>query len=271
MSRKQPDASIQVDGYDFPTVVCESGWAEKMDDLKRDASLWLLHTDGQTAVVLVLAFTEVVSDRQPIGDMTNISATSESDPGPTDDGSNESNVETTSQTTTIDPDSSSQTPSEQYNPTEEDLLLASIDDRTTPRNLAAGFLDLHHRAELAKPLMGRVDATVHVFRANATNSAIEESYSAVLLPAPADAQTQSFSLMMEDLLGELAEEEDIDPGELVHFPLDALRGVVQKQIPKMERMRAMDRAAVELKKLGMWHEGDTFAQSKRSRKKRRMN
>lgn len=28
LSRKQPDASIQVDGHDFPTVVCESGWAE---------------------------------------------------------------------------------------------------------------------------------------------------------------------------------------------------------------------------------------------------
>lgn len=93
----------------------------------------------------------------------------------------------------------------------------------------------------------------------------------MILPAPADAETQKFSLTMEDLLGEFAEEEGIDDGELVDFPLDALRSVVLKQIPNMASMRAMDRAAVVLKKLGMWREGDTFAQSKRGRKKRRMN
>lgn len=149
--------------------------------------------------------------------------------------------------------------------------MASIDDATKPRTLAASFLDLHHRGQLAELLIGRVEATVHVFCAHATDSAIEETYSAVVLPAPADAETQKFSLTMEDLLGEFAEGEGIDDGELVDFPLDAFRSVVLKQISKMESIRAMDRAAVVLKKLGMWREGDTVAQSKRARKRRRMN
>lgn len=43
---------------EFPTVVCEAGWAETHEELREDARLWLLHTGGQTKVVIVLSFSE---------------------------------------------------------------------------------------------------------------------------------------------------------------------------------------------------------------------
>lgn len=104
-----------------------------------------LHTDNQTSVVLVLAFTEVTSGPEPV-DATNQAATPE---GGLDDDRDESNLEGASQTTTVDPDSSSQTSSEEDTPTEQELLVASIDDATKPRTLAASFIDLHHRGQLA--------------------------------------------------------------------------------------------------------------------------
>ncbi|KAG0131730.1 hypothetical protein HOY82DRAFT_559299, partial [Tuber indicum] len=36
-TEKLPDAFIQLKGSDFPVVVCEAGWAEKLEDLKTDA------------------------------------------------------------------------------------------------------------------------------------------------------------------------------------------------------------------------------------------
>lgn len=229
LSRKQPDASLQVKGDDFPSVVCESGWAEKMDDLQRDAKLWLLHTDGQTVVVLVLAFTEVFGDNDET-DRTAIV------PDQADAIVEPDTNQAASQPTT-DPESSQASDS----PTEETLLLSRITPTTTPRELAADLLDLHRRHELSMPLLGRINATVHVFRANESLTAIEESYTAVLLPVPADAHQQAFILTMYDLLGELADDEGIDPDEEVVFPLDGLREVLREQIPKMETMRSVDR------------------------------
>lgn len=229
-----------------------------MDDLRRDAELWLLHTDGQTAVVLVLAFTESFGDD---GDTALTAGVPDPPAAVVEPDTNQEASQATS-----DPESSETSDS----PTEESLLLSRITDATTPRALAADLLDLHRRHQLSKPLLGRIHATMHVFHANDSLTAIEESYTAVLLPAPADMQQQAFTLTMFDLLGDLAEDEGIDPDEEVVFPLDALREVVREQIPKMERMTSADRAASVLKGLGLWQEVETFAQYKRSRKRRRI-
>ena len=45
-------------GAEFPVVVCEAGWAETHKELMDDARLWLLHTGGQTRIVIVVSFTE---------------------------------------------------------------------------------------------------------------------------------------------------------------------------------------------------------------------
>lgn len=42
----------------FPTIVCEAGWAETEEELREDARLWLQHTGGQTKVVIVVSFSE---------------------------------------------------------------------------------------------------------------------------------------------------------------------------------------------------------------------
>lgn len=260
MTRKLPDASIQINGYDFPSVVCESGWSEKMEDLKSDAKLWLLQTEGQTVAVIVVAFNEEVFRDIDETDLV-AGVTEDAAEGP-DTADQEASQATTDPESSQDPDT----------PNEETLLLSRITNGNNPRALAAALLDLHRRQQLAKPLLGRIDATVHVFRANQSLTDIEESYTAVLLPAPApaDAQQQEFTLTMYDLLGELAEEEGIDDDEEVSFPLDILREIVRQQIPKMEVVRSLERAANVLKGLGMWQEMETYAQYKRNRKKRRI-
>ena len=45
-------------GASFLTVVYKAGWNEKHTALMDDAHLWLLHTEGQTCVVIVVSFIE---------------------------------------------------------------------------------------------------------------------------------------------------------------------------------------------------------------------
>lgn len=56
-SLDQPVVYVHVKGYD---LVCETGFTEKIDDLLSDVRQWLLHTAGQTTVVVVAAFVEVI-------------------------------------------------------------------------------------------------------------------------------------------------------------------------------------------------------------------
>lgn len=289
-SVKQPDAYVHVKGYDFPTVVVESGFAEKMDDLTSDARLWLMHTGGQTSVVVVVAFVEVRDILVIEGEQNEQPHEEARSPGESGEQSDtvlislESTERDTSDETTdlesgepvgsTTPESSvlSSVPSldelEDLEPTEESILLARINQHTNHRKLASDLLGLHLRSRLSNPLLGRIKATVHIFRRNAAQLDIEQTYNAVLLPAPQDSATQSFTLTMDDLLASAAVEEGIDPTELVTFPLSELRDVVAEQIPKMEKLRSMARARAEMKRVDVWEEKETFAQFKRGRKRK---
>ncbi|KAG0633216.1 hypothetical protein HOY80DRAFT_1064685 [Tuber brumale] len=57
-SRQLPDAYIQLPNRYFPKVVCEAGWAESYGDLMQDTQLLLLHTSGETCIVIVISFTK---------------------------------------------------------------------------------------------------------------------------------------------------------------------------------------------------------------------
>jgi len=57
-SQKESNAYIKLRGSKFPSVVCEAGLSEKLEDLIDDARLWLLHTGGITKIVIVLCITE---------------------------------------------------------------------------------------------------------------------------------------------------------------------------------------------------------------------
>jgi len=52
-------------GADFPTVICEAGWSERLEALLDDARLWLLHTNGQTKAVVLVSFTESYPGSSP--------------------------------------------------------------------------------------------------------------------------------------------------------------------------------------------------------------
>lgn len=220
-----------------------------MPDLIRDAELWLLHTGGHTSVVIVVAFTEEFCPPEPEPPVN--------DPEPTSDPEAEN----------LTADSASDTSSSLSDPpTEEDILLSSITSTTTPRDLAGRFLALHRLQQLDKPLVGNITATIHVFRRDTAGTGIEATYSATLLPAPADSADQSFSLTMGEVLGELAAEEGVDVAERIEFPLEPLRRLVGKQKKKFEVVRAMDRTEAVMKGLGIWEEGETFAQSKKRKR-----
>lgn len=153
------------------------------------------------------------------------------------------------------------------NMTEECILLASINRQTQHYKLASYLLDLHRRGRLSKPHLGRIDATVHIFRLNAARTDIEQTLTAVLLPAPQNSLTQSFMLTMGNLLARVAGAEGIDAAESVVFPLDELRDVGGEQIPKLEKIQSIARACAELKRVDAWEEKEPLAQIKRGRKR----
>ncbi|PUU75201.1 hypothetical protein B9Z19DRAFT_1067613 [Tuber borchii] len=57
-SSKLPDAFAKLQTTRLPAIVCESGFSESWDNLMEDARLWLLGTEGQTKIVVVLSFIE---------------------------------------------------------------------------------------------------------------------------------------------------------------------------------------------------------------------
>lgn len=250
-SKKLPDAYVHIDGYHFPTVVCETGWAETMDDLKRDARLWLLGTQGETKVVVVVAFNEIYAPVPPaiLADVTDPAATDAGQDVPTSGSSDGSEVDMWHEETT---------------------LLASINQSTEFLILAKTLLSLNHQQKLQKPLLGSVVATVHLFRANPAGDGITESFSCTLLPLPTALDApQNIPLTLGDLLSAtVATAHGLDPDEPVLLPLARLRAIVAKQLPKQEAERSMDRAMALLKKRGVWEDLPTFAQTKRTKRKR---
>ncbi|PUU72185.1 acetyl-CoA carboxylase [Tuber borchii] len=69
-SSKLPDAFAMLKTTEFPAIVCESGFSESWDNLMQDARLWLLGTEGQTKIVVILSFTENQLSGNPVEDTT---------------------------------------------------------------------------------------------------------------------------------------------------------------------------------------------------------
>ncbi|KAG0125774.1 hypothetical protein HOY82DRAFT_616060 [Tuber indicum] len=128
-----------------PSVVCEAGWAEDYEQLVQDARLWLLRTSGQTRVVIVLSFQENIP-RAP----TVIQ-----------------HDETTTQNTSA-----------------EQALLDSINDTTDANDLADRLFTLNQEKKLKKPLVGKLEANLYVYKASEAADDIIETFSTKLLPPP---------------------------------------------------------------------------------------
>ncbi|PUU73916.1 hypothetical protein B9Z19DRAFT_1094052 [Tuber borchii] len=144
-SSKLPDAFVTLKTTRFPAIVCESGFSESWDNLKEDARLWLLGTEGKTKIVIILSFIENQLRGSPVGDTA----------------SNDTN-----------------------NNTEEKTLIDSINGSTTQSTLAEELELLNKRDLLKKPLIGDLSATLHLFRAMKNYTDIEEFFKSTVLPLP---------------------------------------------------------------------------------------
>lgn len=243
----------------FPILVAEVGWAEEMDDLMDDVRLWLLGTDRQTKIVIVVKFTE--HPRAAYSDSPAPSSASSAA-----DADADANTDTDTDThIDADPDE----------PTEEDQLIASINESTRLGDLTEALLDLDYREALAQPLIGTLAATFHVFRLDETDTIVED-FVATVLPAPAlEEPDRRYYLDLGTLdLGTLYFERYPWLHEMytlyipILFDMAELREDIANQVPDMEGKRAADRALALLKERGLWNGPKTFAGAKKEKRKR---
>ncbi|KAG0135834.1 hypothetical protein HOY82DRAFT_628588 [Tuber indicum] len=285
----------------------------------QDARLWLLHTNGETKVVVVLAFTEekakleVVSGPrhpEPItpttanhdgtthcstsyhqeiqrtitsnheGSIPTImskevtapptagnAATVPSTTGnkatapPTTGNERISDEATTLPTTGND----ATAPPSTGNDSEENLM-HTIGENTDLNDLAEKLFTLHEQGKLQHPLLGKVHASLHIFKASNEGDDIVETFSTILLPPKAVGSTapEEFGITLRDILGNLVPAGH-DPADEVCFPLGKLQKVIKDAIPRTARLRATNRAEKLLRDTVGLNEELTFAQRKRQR------
>jgi len=143
-------------------------------------------------------------------------------------------------------------------------LINNIKGATKLTNLADKLLNLNQRTKLKQPVVGTLEATLHVYRAMNDGKDITKTFGTTLLPLP-QANEESpleFSVTMKDILGESTPNCQ-DPADSIMFRLEGLRDFIKNSIPDTERVRASHRAEMLLKRVGEWEEQETFAQSKR--------
>lgn len=188
-----------VPGTDFPTVVLEVGWSEKFDALKDDARLWLLHTDGQTRAVILVAFIESSGGSLP--EVENNGPEVEKDISEVGEGKTVMGGENNELQGGRETDTEERVPL-----SEEQIVVESIDGTTGYRALAARLLDLNRQGKLKEPLIGKLGATVHVYKACPNGKEITESFMATLLPPPEvdleEAENSGFGVESVALVGD---------------------------------------------------------------------
>ncbi|CUS07898.1 unnamed protein product [Tuber aestivum] len=228
-SEKLPDGYVMPVDELFPTVVCESGFAESMEDLKQDARLWLLHTGGATRVVIVVCMKEIIATQGVSGDMEK-RHTSDAEEMAGDgqalgirDSEGSSAEETAGDGQALG--------MHDLEGTDEEATVLNSIDQTTQRNC------------LAKELAAE------------DNTDIVEAFTATLLPQPpADSpEPKEFPIPLHDILGTSAR------GRV-------LREFMEGSIPHTKHFRAVRRAKKLLKsRVGLDDEEETFAKRKRQR------
>jgi len=249
-SQKLPDAYIKPLGNKFPTVVCEAGFAESIEELKEDAKLWLLHTGGETRIVIVLCFTESNPKTQMVAQA------GEKDADENGDGTEDTaDAEETSLGT-------------QGSSDDEQILLNSIDQSTELNDLTEKLFVLNQQGKLLQPLVGNLAATLYIYKAVEEGNGIEASFVATLLPPPTADEDKSepteFRITMQDLLDKCLPKPD-DPKDEIAFSLAVLKEYIQSSIPDTERLRATSRAEKLLKAFGGFDDQQTFSKRKRQR------
>lgn len=212
-----------------------------MENLMDGARLWLLGTAGQTKVVIIVQFTEASRDHAP---------------------SSSNSPETDAEDTGRD-----------YIPelTEESILLGAVNKTTRFSVLAEAVLDLHLLGALAKPLLGHITATFHVFRRTAEDT-VYEDFTTTVLPAPEPSAgndpPQTYALTLADIYGDSPVPAGEDPHQRLLVDMDDFRREIAFQVPDMEVKRSLDRAQAILEGEGFWENKPTFADAKQAKRKR---
>jgi len=243
---------------EFPAIVCEAGWSETLKQLMDDVRLWLLHTRGETKVVIMLSFTETY-----IKDRKTEEPASEKDMPETEKETPETEEEM--------PETEEETPetdgNEAMTENEELLVIQSIDTSTDKRALVQRLLDLDRQQKLQKPLIGDLKATLHVYHASKDLKEVVESLNTTVLPAPVDDSKgpRQFQIMLKDIFGSSVLE-GLEPQDHIVFSLPVLEAIVNQSIPDTTRLRAHQRAKKLIQEAGAWEVEDTLAEHKRRRK-----
>jgi len=155
---------------DFPTVVCEAGWCEDHLTLTDDVRLWLLHTGGQTRLVVVILFKE--SHKMSTSEVENKgSRVEDGEPGVEDGGlgvvqeeeaeNGELEVEGEPEVRGRELGDGAQN---RVSISEEQMVIDSIDETTGFHDLIAKLLDLNRRENLKQPLVGDIHRMVQVYK-----------------------------------------------------------------------------------------------------------
>ncbi|KAG0636817.1 hypothetical protein HOY80DRAFT_1024191 [Tuber brumale] len=271
-SKKVPDAYVKLPAADFPTIVCEAGWSEDHLALMDDVKLWLLHTRGQTRLVIVISFTE--SHKTSTSEVENKgSRVGDDEPGVEDGGlevGQEERPENGEPGVGGEPGMRDGGlgggARNRVSISEEQMVIDSIDETTGFHDLIAKLLDLNHRGKLKKPLVGDLQGKVQVYKTSQDNKDITESFAATLLPRPTSQENGpiEFGIALEDLFGGSVPKGH-KPRDEIMFNLEELAEFVTTSMIETEKHRGSDRAVKLLKGAGVWEERETWAQGKRRR------
>ncbi|KAG0137909.1 hypothetical protein HOY82DRAFT_535237 [Tuber indicum] len=241
-SEKLLDGYVKAVDQLFTTVVHESGFTESIKDLKQDARLWLLHTGGATRVVIVVCMNEIITTQVVSGD------TEERHTSDVEKMSGDGqvlgihNVQDSSVEETADNgqalgihdslgSSAEETAGDELalgiedpeGTDEEARVLNCIDETTQLNSLAMELLELNRRAKWKRPLLGGLEATIHLYRAAEDNKDIIEVFTSRLLPQPPpdSPEPKEFSIPLHDIIGTKVLESE--PSEEIVFALEILR------------------------------------------------
>ena len=142
----------------FPTIVCEAGLSETLEDLKKDARLWLLHTGGETRIVIILSFKERLRKEVKLERMEVQAGTSMEEAGI-------SVKQTSAEEKTVE---------EMLD--EESILLSGLGKMTDVGVLANQLFELNTKGKLRQPLVGMLEAELFLYKACKRGDEIEECF-----------------------------------------------------------------------------------------------
>lgn len=247
---KEPDAYLTLRGRESPLVVLEAGWAEREDDLIKDAQLWLHGTYDLVTFVVIVIFTESGHLRIELPENDERKFTG----AETEDRLSDGRI---------------------IDGVEEDGPGASFADM---RTLALKLQELEKDGALMKPLLGEIEARMSIYRKvrqgdpetsimSSVGFGVDDlrvflANEAKVFPA---ADSTAIDLPWAEIL--IRESEDValeDFKRTLSLNPMGFQEEIKEALPQMLKKRALDRAALILERKGRMVPGPTFSQLKRS-------